>query len=173
VNTCLRYIDTFTERFGRLLAWSVPLMVVITSAVVVLRYGFALGFTALQESITYLHATLFMLGAAFTLKHDRHVRVDIFYQYFSPRRRAWVDSVGTIVFLFPLCGLILLSSWDFAAKAWAIREASVEPGGIPAVFLLKSLVPVMAINLALQAVAELLRNLRVLMSGEEAGEVRS
>lgn len=173
MNTCLRYIDTFTERFGRLLAWSVPLMVVITSAVVVLRYGFALGFTALQESITYLHATLFMLGAAFTLKHDRHVRVDIFYQYFSPRRRAWVDSVGTIVFLFPLCGLILLSSWDFAAKAWAIREASVEPGGIPAVFLLKSLVPVMAINLALQAVAELLRNLRVLMSGEEAGEVRS
>ncbi len=171
MNTCLRYIDTFTERFGRLLAWSVPLMVVITSAVVVLRYGFALGFTALQESITYLHATLFMLGAAFTLKHDRHVRVDIFYQYFSPRRRAWVDSVGTIVFLFPLCGLILLSSWDFAAKAWAIREASVEPGGIPAVFLLKSLVPVMAINLALQAVAELLRNLRVLMSGEEVGEV--
>ncbi|MBD2857644.1 TRAP transporter small permease subunit [Spongiibacter sp. KMU-158] len=143
-------------------------MVLITASVVVLRYGFDLGFTALQESITYLHATLFMLGTAFTLKHDRHVRVDIFYQNFSPRKQAWIDAVGAIVFLLPLCGLILLSSWQFTLNAWAIRESSVEPGGIPAVFLLKTLVPVMAVNLALQAVAEVVRNLQVLMGDSEA-----
>lgn len=165
MNSLLDTLDSFTEKLGRALAWCIPAMVLITAAVVVLRYGFALGFTALQESVSYLHGALFMLGAAFTLKHDRHVRVDIFYQHFSPRRQAWVDSIGTIVFLLPLCGLVLLSSWQFTVNAWQILESSVEPGGIPAVFLLKSLVPLMAVNLALQAVAELLRNIRVLIAG--------
>lgn len=155
-------IDRYTELWGRLLAWCIPIMMAVTAGVVVMRYGFGAGIMAMQESITYLHGSIFMLGAAYTFKHGGHVRVDILYQRFSPRTRAWVDSLGTLVFLLPLCGLIVFSSWEFTAKAWAIREASAESGGIPGVFLLKSLIPLMAINLALQGVAELLRNVRVL-----------
>lgn len=155
-------IDRYTEFCGRLLAWCVPLMMAITAGVVIMRYGFGAGIMAMQESITYLHGSIFMLGAAYTLKHGGHVRVDILYQRFSARTRAWVDSLGTVIFLLPLCGLIIVSSWEFSAKAWAIRESSAESGGIPGVFLLKSLIPLMAINLALQGIAELLRNLQVL-----------
>lgn len=168
MRATLRFIDAFTEATGRALAWCIPVMMLVTAAVVVMRYGFGQGLTAMQESVSYLHGSVFMLGAAYALKHGAHVRVDIFYQRFSPRQRAWIDSLGTLIFLLPLCGLILLSSWDFSAKAWEIREASVEPGGIPAVFLLKSLIPLMAVNLALQGLAELLRNALVLLEGDGA-----
>jgi len=171
VKQCVILIDSFTERFGRLLAYLIPLMMLGTAAVVIMRYGFGQGMTALQESVTYLHGTVFMLGAAYTLKHGGHVRVDIFYQRYSPRTKAWIDSIGCIVFLLPLCGLILFTSWEFAGNAWAIHETSVEPGGLPFVYLLKSLLPLMAINLALQGVAELLRNTIVLVSPEAASYV--
>ena len=168
MKQCVYLIDEFTERLGRLLAWLIPLMMLGTAAVVIMRYGFGQGMTALQESVTYLHGTVFMLGAAYTLKHGGHVRVDIFYHRFSVRTKAWIDSIGSIVFLLPLCGLILITSWDFTANAWSIREASVEPGGLPFVYLLKSLLPLMAINLALLGVAELLRNAMILTGAEAA-----
>ena len=166
MKQCVCIIDYLTERLGRLLAWLIPLMMLGTAAVVIMRYGFGQGMTALQESVTYLHGTVFMLGAAYTLKHGGHVRVDIFYHRFTPRTKAWVDSIGSIVFLLPLCGLILMTSWDFAANSWLIHEGSVEPGGLPFVYLLKSLLPLMAINLALQGVAELLRNAMTLIGTE-------
>lgn len=166
MKQCVYLIDSLTERLGRLLAWLIPLMMLGTTAVVVMRYGFGQGMTALQESVSYLHGTVFMLGAAYTLKHGGHVRVDIFYRRFSPRTKAWVDSIGSIVFLLPLCGLILITSWDFTLNAWAIHETSVEPGGLPFVYLLKTLLPLMAINLAMQGFAELLRNAMVLMGSE-------
>ncbi len=166
MKQCVFLIDSFTERFGRLLAYLIPLMMLGTATVVIMRYGFGQGMTALQESVNYLHGTVFMLGAAYTLKHGGHVRVDIFYQRYSNRSKAWIDSIGCIVFLLPLCGLILITSWEFAGNAWAIRETSVEPGGLPFVYLLKSLLPLMAINLALQGIAELLRNIQVLISQE-------
>lgn len=166
ITGLLELLDRYTEAVGRWLAWLVPLMMLAICAVVLLRYGFGQGATALQESVTYLHATIFMLGAGFTLKRGGHVRVDIFYRNFSARRKAWVDSLGTLIFLFPLCGYILLSSWDFVLNSWAIREASGEPGGIPAVFLLKTLIPLMAIHLLIQGVAELLRNVLTLMEDD-------
>ncbi|TQV82742.1 TRAP transporter small permease subunit [Exilibacterium tricleocarpae] len=138
-------------------------MMIITCIVVTMRYGFGLGSIALQESVTYLHACVFLLGAAFTLKRDGHVRVDIFYRRFSARGRAWVDSLGTLVFLLPVCGFLLAASWDFVATSWAIREVSPDPGGIPAVFVLKTLLPLAAVTLALQGLAEIARNLLLLM----------
>jgi TRAP-type mannitol/chloroaromatic compound transport system permease small subunit len=151
-------IDAFTDWSGRCLAWLGGIMAVLTAAVVVLRYGFDTGSIAAQEAVTYLHATLFMLGAAYALKQGAHVRVDIFYRGFSARTRAWIDSLGAIVFLLPLCAVIALLSLDFVARAWSVREGSADAGGIRGVFLLKSLLPLMALNLALQGLAELLRN---------------
>ena len=112
-------------------------------------------------------AALFLLGAAYALKTGAHVRVDIFYRNFSARTRAWVNSLGGIVFLLPLCAFIIASSWDYVAESWAMRESSPEPGGIPAVFLLKTLLPVAAITLALQGIAEVLRSALYLVEGAE------
>ena len=162
----IQWVDRFTESCGRLLAWLAVLMMLAMAAVVVLRYGLETGSIALQESITYMHASLFMLGLAFTLKHDGHVRVDIFYQRFSTRQRAWVNSLGGIIFLLPLCLFIVAISIDFVGQSWQVHEVSTEPGGIPAVFLLKTLIPLMAINLALQGLVEVLRNALVLVAGE-------
>ncbi len=160
-------IDTFTDRCGRLLAWLALAMALVTALIVILRYGFNTGSILAQEAVTYMHGTLFMLGAAYALKTGAHVRVDIFYRNFSPRGQAWVNSLGGIVFLMPLCAFIAFSSWDYVAESWAIRESSPEPGGIPAVFLLKTLIPLMALNLFLQALAETLRSAMVLVEGPD------
>lgn len=166
LHALVRYIDCFTEICGRLLAWLVLALAVLTAAVVVLRYGFNIGSIFAQEGINYLHGSLFMLGAGYALKHDEHVRVDIFYRRFSPRGRAWVNALGGVLFLLPLCGFILLISWPYTHASWAIRETSPEPGGIPALFLLKSLLPALAVNLFLQGLAETLRNAARLVEGE-------
>ncbi|HKJ76050.1 MAG TPA: TRAP transporter small permease subunit, partial [Gammaproteobacteria bacterium] len=131
-------------------------------AVVVLRYLFDTGWIALQESITYLHALVFMVGAAYTLKHDGHVRVDILYRRFGPRGQAAVDLAGTLLLLLPVCGFILVASWDYVAESWALREGSREAGGLPGVFLLKTVIPVMAVLLALQGLSLALRSALIL-----------
>ena len=163
LRACVHYIDIFTDRCGRLLAWLVLAMALLTTVVVVLRYGFNTGSIMAQEAVTYMHGCLFMLGAAYALKSEAHVRVDIFYRNFSERGRAWVNSLGGIVFLMPLCAFIGVSSWSYVTESWAILETSPEPGGIPAVFLLKSLLPLMAVNLFLQGLAETLRSTLVLV----------
>ncbi len=159
-------IDAFTDYTGRILAWLSLAMAALTALIVFLRYGFSIGSIAAQEAVIYMHGTLFMLGAAYTLKVGGHVRVDIFYQRFSVRTQAWVNSLGGIIFLLPLCAFILGISWNYVAESWAMGEVSPEAGGIPAVFLLKSLVPLMAINLFCQGLAEVLRNALVLVEDD-------
>jgi TRAP-type mannitol/chloroaromatic compound transport system permease small subunit len=159
-------LDRVSRATGKLAAYLCLLMAVVTGLVVILRYGFNLGSGALQESISYLHAAVFMLGAAVTLQRGAHVRVDIFYRSCSRRHRAWIDSVGAIVFLMPLCVFIAWVSWDYVAESWEIRESSADPGGLPAVFLLKSLIPIMAVTLLLQGFAEVLRNVAILMEND-------
>lgn len=167
LRACVLSIDAFTDRCGRLLAWLALGMALVTALVVIMRYGFSTGSIMAQEAITYMHGTLFMLGAAYALKSGAHVRVDIFYRGFSPRGRAWVNSLGGIVFLMPLCVFILFSSWDYVHASWIIGESSPEPGGIPAVFLLKTLIPLMAVNLFLQGLAETLRSALVLVQEQD------
>lgn len=161
--------DALNERVGRLTAWGTLAMVVVTFAIVVLRYLFNLGWIAMQESVTYLHAMIFMLGAAYTLKHDGHVRVDIFYQKASARGRAWVDLLGTLLFLLPFCLFLFWVSWEYVAASWALHEGSRDSGGLPWLYLLKTLIPVMSLLLILQGVVMLLRNLLVVLAVESAG----
>jgi TRAP-type mannitol/chloroaromatic compound transport system permease small subunit len=163
LHTMVRSIDAFTDFSGRILAWLCLAMAAVTAAIVLMRYGFNIGSIAAQEAVTYMHGSLFMLGAAYTLKVDGQVRVDIFYQHFSVRTKAWVNSLGGIIFLLPLCAFILGVSWNYVAESWAILERSPEPGGIPAVFLLKSLIPLMAINLFCQGIAEVARSALILV----------
>ena len=157
-----RYLGLVNEWIGRGVAWLTLLMVIITFSVVVLRYGFDLGSIAMQESIIYLHALNFMLGAAYTLKHDAHVRVDIFYQKMGPQGRAWVDLFGTLLLLMPVCGFIFWSSWDYVAVAWEVREASGAAGGLPFVYLLKSILLLMPSLLLMQGLVIILKSLMIL-----------
>ena len=157
-------IDRFSALTGRITAWLALLMVRVTGVVVVLRYVFDMGFIWLQESVTWMHAVVFMLGAAYALQRDEHVRVDVFYREFDARRRAIVDILGVLLFLLPLCIYIGWSAWDFVAASWRIREASRESGGLPypLVPLLKSVLIVMPAMLALQGTALFLRSVSVL-----------
>ena len=166
LHACVRFIDAFTDRCGRLLAWLILGMALLTALVVVLRYGFSIGAILAQETVIYMHGAVFLLGAAYAIKTGAHVRVDIFHRNFSARAQAWVEALGGIVFLLPLCAFILMASEDYVRESWAMRETSAEPGGIPAVFLLKSLIPLMAVNLALQGVAEIVRNALLLVECE-------
>jgi TRAP-type mannitol/chloroaromatic compound transport system permease small subunit len=159
----IRAIDRVTDLTGRLVSWLTLAMVVVTMVIVVLRYYFESGSIALQESITYLHGLVFMLGIAFTLQRGGHVRVDIFYRGFSPRRKALVDLVGGLVFLLPVSLLIFIFSWDYVAASWAIGETSEERSGIKGIYLLKTLLLLMPATLLLQGVSEILKSALVLM----------
>ena len=114
----------------------------------------------MQESVTRMHAAVFMIGAAYTLLHEEHVRVDIFYRSMSEKRRAWIDLIGVVIFLLPLCGYLAYASYDFAAVSWSIRESSREPGGLPYPFIpiLKSIVIAMPVAVALQGLSLALRS---------------
>lgn len=160
-------IDALSEWTGRLIAWLTLAMVLVTCAVVVLRYAFNLGWIALQESITYLHALVFMLGAAYTLRHDGHVRVDIFYRRLSPRGQAWVDLLGSLLLLLPVCVFMLWISWDYVAASWSLLEGSRDAGGLPLVYLLKSVIPLMVLLLLVQGIGQALRSLLVLLGHPE------
>ncbi len=155
-------IEQFSEWTGRLISWLTLAMVIVTFIVVLLRYIFNLGSIALQESITFMHAMVFMLGAAYTLKQEGHVRVDIFYRRFGARGRAWVDLLGVLFLLLPVTAFITVISWDYVASSWALLEGSREPGGLPGVFLLKSVIPLMSVLLLLQGIAMALTAFAVL-----------
>jgi TRAP-type mannitol/chloroaromatic compound transport system permease small subunit len=148
-----RNLNLFSEWTGRTISWLTFVMVAITFLVVVLRYLFNVGYIWMQESVTYMHAIVFMIGAAYTFKHDGHVRVDIIYRAVSQKARAWIDLLGTIFLLWPVCGFIFFISWQYVASSWSVLETSPEAGGIPAVFLLKSIIPLMAGLMMLQGLA--------------------
>jgi TRAP-type mannitol/chloroaromatic compound transport system permease small subunit len=135
-----RGIDALNENVGKAVAWLALLMVIVQFAVVILRYVFGIGSIFLQESIIYLHAVVFMVGAGYTLLHSGHVRVDIFYREASPRQKAVVDLLGVVVFLVPVCSLIWWASWPYVASSWRVFEGSRETSGIQAVFLLKTVI---------------------------------
>ena len=149
-----RAADAANERIGVTVAWLALFTVLVEFTVVLMRYVFGVGSVKMQESIVYMHATLFMVAAGYTLLHNGHVRCDIFYAAATPRRKALIDLIGVFIFLLPMCALIAWVAWPYVASAWAVREGSQEGSlGIPGVFLLKSLVLVFAGLLALQGMA--------------------
>ena len=154
----VRSLESLSEQVGRAAAWLTVFMVVVTFAVVLLRYVFDMGWIAMQESVTYMHAAVFMLGAAFTFKREGHVRVDVFYRNFGPRGRALVDIIGGLFLLIPIAAFIIWSSWNYVGDSWRVFEGSREAGGLPLVYWLKTLIPVMALLMLAQGVADIARN---------------
>lgn len=156
------FLARLISGLGRGVAWLTLLMVLLTFAIVVMRYGFNLGWIWLQESVTWLHATVFMVAAAWALQTDDHVRVDIFYRDRSDRHKAWVDLLGTLIFIIPFSVFMFVMAWDYVTASWGTMEASREAGGLPAIYLLKSLILVLPALLLLQSLVSLRGGLRQL-----------
>jgi len=150
-------IEGFAEITGRMVSWLTLLLALAGFLVVVMRYAFDSGFIWMQETLTWMHALVFMLGAAYTLRHDEHVRVDVIYRSLSMRRRAAVDLAGTVLFLLPLCGYLVYETLPYVELSWRFGERSREAGGLPGLFLLKAVIPLMAVLLALQGLAVALK----------------
>jgi TRAP-type mannitol/chloroaromatic compound transport system permease small subunit len=150
-------IDRLSAALGRAVAWCLLFMLLAGFAVVLMRYVLGVGSVWLHESILYAHAAVFMLAAAWTLSTDGHVRVDIFYADASPRTKALVDLLGALLLLMPFALVLLILSSPYVARSWAILEGSRETSGLPAVFLLKTLIPLFAALLGLQGVAQAIR----------------
>jgi len=155
-------IDRFNMAVGRAASWGALAIVLIGFAVVLLRYVLGVGSIWLQESILYAHAALFLLAAAWTLKEGGHVRVDVFYASASPRTKAWIDLLGSLLLLLPFCIAVIWFSWPYVARSWAILERSRETSGLPLVFVLKTLIPLFALILALQGLSQAIKSLAML-----------
>lgn len=160
-------VERFNIAVGRACAWLTLLMVLVTFVVVVLRYVFDTGWIWLQESVSWMHAAVFLIAAAYTLATDEHVRVDIFYKTMSPARQGVIDAAGTLIFLIPFSLFLIWTSWDYVGASWRMQESSVEAGGLayPWVPIWKSMIPAMAILLFLQGIVLLTRSLARLRAG--------
>ena len=153
----VRAVDAVNEWVGRTVAWLTLGCVLTCFAVVVLRYAFSIGFPWLQEFYVWQHAAVFMAGAGYTFLHRGHVNVDVLYGRLGPRGQAWIDIVGTLVFLFPWLAIVAVTSAPFVTSSWSIREPSSTADGMPAVYLLKSLFWVFCALMFLQGLALIAR----------------
>ncbi|MFQ5830883.1 MAG: TRAP transporter small permease subunit [Candidatus Methylomirabilia bacterium] len=163
-------IDQISDWAGRTVSWLTLLMVLITAYDVIMRYIFQISFVFIQELEWYLFSLVFLLAAGYGLRHDSHVRVDIFYARLGPRGKAWINVGGALLFLFPTCFLLINASLPFVGNSWADVEGSPDPGGIPFRYLLKTAIPVGFALLAFQGVAELLKNLVAAIGVTESTE---
>lgn len=161
-------LERLTAAIGRAAAWLVVLVVVLEFALVVARYLFSLGSIWASETVIYAHAAMFLLAAAWTLQTNGHVRVDIFYAAAKPRTKALVDLAGAVVLLLPFALVLLWLSTPYAARSWVVLERSQEASGLPLMFLLKTLIPVFALLMGLQGVAQIIRSTAILQ-GQKSG----
>ena len=155
INLISKAIDHAIKVIGNAVSWLTLIMTVITFLIVILRYVFNIGSIWMQESLVWMHSAIFLLGAAYTLKLDEHVRVDIFYRSFSPKQKSWVNIIGAIFFALPVCIFLLIVTGDFVSSSWLVKEISRDAGGLlyPAIPLLKSMLLIMPLLIIFQIIS--------------------
>jgi TRAP-type mannitol/chloroaromatic compound transport system permease small subunit len=163
-----RKLEQLLAVLGRAAAWLMLLLVVMTFLVAVLRKGWSLSPVALQDAVIYLHAIALAFGFAYTLQIDGHVRVDVFYQRFSPRAKARTNVLGSLLLLLPSCAAIFWTSLPYVAASWRSLEGSLDAGGLPGLFLIKSLIPLFAVLLAVQGLLTVVVQWRAMSLGGKA-----
>lgn len=167
MKNTLNILERISLGVGKSVSYILLLLMLTTVTVVVIRYLFQSGSIALQELTVYLHASIFTLAAGYGLQTNSHVRVDIFFQKMSEVQQAWVNIFGTLFLLFPFCVFSFWISWPYVIRSWEIGERSADAGGLPAVFLLKTLILLFVVVLLFQAVIELLRNILLVLHKAE------
>ncbi|MEJ2504809.1 MAG: TRAP transporter small permease subunit [Ignavibacteriaceae bacterium] len=153
INIYINFIDKLNDKIGSLTSWLTALLVLVVSYDVIVRYLVEESSVGLQEFEWHLFALIFLLSAAYTLKIDDHVRVDVFYTKFSPRKQAWINFLGSRLFLIPFCIVVIIASQDFVSLSFRINETSPDAGGLPARFILKAFIPISFFLLLLQGIA--------------------
>ncbi len=149
----VRFVDRLNDTLGRGVAWLTLAMVLVAFAVVILRYVYAIGWVWMQESYVWLHGMVFMLGAGYTLLHNGHVRVDILYRAAGPRYKSVVDLFGSLLLLLPMVVVVFVVSEPYVAASWRKLEESRQAGGLPGLFLLKTVILAFCLLLGLQGLA--------------------
>lgn len=166
-------VDAINRAVGRGVSWVSLLMIVVVTLDVIMRYAFKTTFVFVQELEWHLFGVLFLLGAGYTLLYDAHVRVDVFYQRLSPKSQAWINFLGCVFFLFPGCYLIAATSMKFVAASWAVQEGSPDPGGLPARYIIKAMIPLGFTLIAIQGIPMTLRSLIILLGkSTESGHAK-
>ncbi len=160
INKLVSGINKTNEYIGRTVKWLLIFMVLATFANVVWRYVFEKYSIPMNESVIIMNSMVFMLGAAYALQTNQHVRVDVFYARFSDKQKAVADLIGTVLFLMPTCGFLLYSSWGYALSSWHIFESSPNTGGLPGLFLVKSIIPLTALLMILQGISDIVTNIK-------------
>jgi TRAP-type mannitol/chloroaromatic compound transport system permease small subunit len=158
----VRGIDRLNDAIGRAVSWLTLAMVLVTFFVVVARYGLSWGRIWIQETYVWMHGALFMLAAGYTLLHDGHVRVDVFYRPASERFKAWINLIGVLTLLLPTVGVVLFYTLPYVQASWIRLEMSREAGGLHGLFLYKAIIPVFCVLIGLQGVAMAGRSILVL-----------
>lgn len=156
-------IDGLNRAIGRYVSWLSLGLLLLVVFDVVMRYAFRKSFVFVQEAEWHIFAVYFLIGGGYTLLRDSHVRVDVFYQKMSPKVQAWINFLGVLLLLLPGCYLVITTSSKFAWTSWIMREASADPGGIPARYLLKAVVPIAFSLIAIQGVSMGLKSLLVII----------
>ena len=174
MSACLRFvavIDAGLQLLARLLAWLLPVVVVLAAAVVILRYVVQTGYPWLSESYVWLHGAIFMLAMAGVLAWDAHVRVDVFYRFFSQRGRALANLFGVVLLLWPSMYVIGTLSLPIVERSWRIAERSPTPDGLPILYLIKAIVPLACLLISLQGLVIFVRSLAVLSDERRWGHL--
>jgi TRAP-type mannitol/chloroaromatic compound transport system permease small subunit len=165
-------LEKISAMVGRSVSYLMLLMTVVSVTIVIVRYLFQSGSIAMQDSITYLHATVFIFSMGYCLQQNAHVRVDIFYEKMSFKKKALVDLFGTLFLLLPFSFFTLWVSFPYVQRSWEMGEKSAEAGGLPAIFLLKSLLLVFVFVLIFQAIIEIIKNALILL-GSDVSETKN
>ena len=158
----IRIINFINKLIGETVSWLTLFMVLITFLVVVLRYGFNIGFIWMQESVRFMYAAVFLLCAGYTLLKDKHVRVDVLYLSLSERSKAIVDLLGSVFLLLPVCFVIFYYSWSYVINSWQQMEGSIEERGLHLVFIMKTFIWLFAILVSMQSLATIINSFIIL-----------
>ena len=170
LNSYVGFVNKINSTVGKYTSWLTTALVLVVVFDVIVRYVFNESSVAIQELEWHLFAILFLMGAAITLQKDDHVRVDLFYSKFNVRQKAWLNIIGTIIFLIPFTLLIIYASQNYALNSFALNESSPDPGGLPARYILKAFIPLSFMLLLLEGISLLFKSiLEIKNVNEEEG----
>lgn len=169
LNLIANWLTVLNSVIGRVVAWLILYMTLMQFVVVIMRYVFSYGSIQMQESIWYMHGLMFMLGAGYTLVKEGHVRLDVFYREASERTKAWINLIGSLVFLLPFCVVNFDFAWSLVLNSWAVREGSIETTGLPYIYLFKTVILVFSILVVMEGLALAIRSLLTLTERSQSG----
>ncbi len=171
MNKTINLLENIGEKVGKAVSYLTTALMLLICYDVLMRYFFDSSQIWMTELEIYFYSFIFLLGSAYAFKKDKHVRVDVFYTKFSPKKKAWVNLLGGLFLLLPWCVVILIVSFDYAMTSFSMGEGSPQPGGLPALYILKFSIFVGFLLLFLQGIASVLKSIQIIKGKEKTFEV--